>query len=612
MRLILALLLMVPMLAGAVTRTLSGDCTYDGGFTPNESTPFDLDWCTLENGDNIATLLTDLRTAYSGNLYLRAPSKTVAVTHEGTTTFTGGAFVFVEDQSARNRLSIAHVPGDFDAKMWQLTNQTKIVIGGPKLSMSFAGSHPGLGQGKPCSGTRESCTSSTEAGLLQILLSNSSNPALADIRANVSSSWSSGVYFSGGTSGTANRWQQVNIAGVFWNSGVVANSGVDQVWADGDRTVVMDPFIRTPGWDGAVAKTEGGNAIGCTDIARAQTRSGPGFGFQHTSRMTGGVTLQYGQPNANSFVPKYVGNSRADPYIVRIVDYGRSGPTAYTGLPEGVITKIGGQATVMKNDPSPVYDFTGPTGRFLRFIEQTGKWGSGIQMGTIADGLCAEGNETSNNSNTGSPFIWLSEASRDSVSAQYINAYWEVTFQGIQQWVNMGNTRTYVDASNQGADSSPGPTDPDRSFGHVIRSAGGTIVPGVTAILDTVTLEGPGSWYSVRVSRISTDQGGWIYPNDNVIQNTAIRGVITVGDDATNTTITNVDFTNAAATILTVGAGSDVTMSDLCVPSGKQITGSGTVTIDGGSALTLPYTFGSALTDCNITEEGPPDPPGVL
>jgi hypothetical protein len=610
-RLLLALILMVPMLAsGAVVRLT--DCgTLPGSIS--EGSPFDLDACNLQNGDDIALLMDDV-VAEWGAVHLRAPSATRNVIYTGTQTFTGIAFTFVEDQSARNRLSIAHVPDDFDAKMWVLTNLTSLRVGGTNLSMTFVGTHPGLGTGKPCSGTRETCDWQTQVALIEVRLTDSSNPALADFRANCWMTWSSCLLFFGGAAGsdgenTVQRWQQLNLAGMFMSSGAQVTSGVMDVWVDPDRTVTTDPWNRVAGWDGEVAGVRGdGIPVGCVDNNRAMLRTGPGIGFQYARRIEGGITAEYGHISSNAFVPKYMGNSRADPYIVRFRDYGFSGPEALTGYPSGTMTKapFGG---IMKNDPAPAYSMT-EAFRFVRFIQLPPRYGNGVQMGPITQ-PCATGNTTNNNTNTGSPFIWIAEASRDQVAAQYVNAWFEVTLQGITQWTDMANSRSYVRAACEGADASPGPTTPDRCHNNTLRATLGTSVPGSIPMLDNTTLTGPGSWYAPVIEKIVASPDVDVNPIDNSIINTHIHGFITVGISASNTVVHNVDFTNAAATILTVGAGSDVALSDLCVPSGKQITGSGTVTLDGGSALTLPYTFGSTLTDCNITEEGPPDPPGV-
>jgi hypothetical protein len=615
MRLILALILMVPMLAsGAVVRLT--DCgTLPGSISA--ASPFDLGACDLANGDDIATLLKDIAAEW-GAVHVRAPLQTVSVIHAGTTAWAGEGvtnFTFTEAASARYTFTITHVPVTKDAQMWEFVNATNIKIGGPNLAMTFFGTHPGLGQGKPCTGDLEACAFNNQYGLIFSELNDGSNPDLLDMRFNCWNSWSSCILVIGGANGsdgeaTANRWKQANFAGRHVAGGINVISGVMDVWTDPDRTVMMDPWNRSQGWDGAIAGTSGGIDYGCFDSARAQTRYGAGAGFQYARHVTGGVTLQWGTPQASMFVPKYIGNSVADPYIVRASEWGHSGPTSITGLPEGVRIKSGVIGGIAKYDPAPTYGLSAPF-RFKRFHILPTTYGNGFYTAGITSG-CAEGNETNNNFNASRAWIWRAEASRDNVSAQYITAYFDVQLQNAERWNEGSTSALSADTAGSGNDVTPGPTDPDRSFGHVIRVLGGSAAPRVN-LLDTSTLTGPGSTALVTITRLQIDAGSddYLNPIDNTITDTRISGVIQIGVDASNTVVDNVDFTNASAVIMTVDSGSDVAMSDLCVPSGKQITGSGTVTIDGGSALTLPYTFGSTLTDCSITENAVPNSPGT-
>jgi hypothetical protein len=609
-RLILALILMVPMLAsGAVVRLT--DCgTLPGSISAGS--PFDLDACNLQNGDDIALLLDDV-VAQWGAVHLRAPSATRNVIYTGTQTFTGMAFTFVEDQSARNRLSIAHVPDDFDAKMWVLSNAPAITIGGPKLSMTFVGSHPGLGQGIPCSGTRESCTWLTQVGLIEVRLTNNENPDLLDFRANIWSTWGHGLYVNGGSTGsgdageaTASRWKQANLAGLFFSSGVNIEAGVMDVWADPDRSVIMDPFNRGSGWDGVHAVTRGdGVKVGCTDTARAELRHMPTFGFQFIRNLSGGVTVEYGMPILNIFVPKYIGTA-SSPYLIRFRDYGFSGPNELTGYPSGIMVKnrVPG---LMKNDPAPTFGFTEPF-RFIRFHELPSKYGMGVQAGPIASG-CAADNATNNNYHNAQAYIWMPEASRDGAGGPYINSYFHIEVQNISLWTDAPNWVNYFRSACESPDGASEPL--DRCHNNTLFVRGGTEMPGVAPMLDHTTITGPGSWYTVASASIVTNPGGvTVNPINNTVRNTQVRNIIEIGANSTGTVIDNVNFTGSARAVITIGGGADVTVTDLCVPNGSTITGTGTLTYEGG-AQSLPYTIPNDTQNCNIIEEGPPDPPGV-
>ena len=604
MRLLLAALLLWPLALFAVDRTLS-DCTV--GSAPTALAPLDLDNCTINDGDDITGILTGLDTTYS-DVYVRAPSTTKAVTFTGTHSWSSGVnFLLAEDDGA-GRLTITHVPDTEDARMWVFANAAGVVVGGPKLSISFVGTHPGLGTGIPCSGARESCGLYDTPGLLHVTLSNSSNPALLDVRANFKDTWANGVYVGGGDGGgdgesTANRWQQVNFAGTFINSAIYVNSGAMDVWLDPDRTAFYDPFNRLAGWDGGVALTDGGVPVGCADLDRAMWGNPVGARIQYPRRVTGGAMAQYGTQEFYIFVPKYIGTA-AEPYTIRFSDYGASGTGEMTGLTAGVMTKLVNLSTgIMKNDPSPAYSFT-DLARFVRFIELPSTYRSGMYLSSIASG-CAVGNDTSNNSPTGSPFIWRGEASRDGVPSQYVTAYFRVEVAGLSEWWGMGNSREYVNAAGSGPDNSPGPSTPDRTFGHTLIATSGTSVPGITAMLDTNIATGPGSWYELRIDPKPLDQGGSISPVDNTVTDTRVHGVVAVGAGATGTVISNVEFTGSARAVITIGTGSAVTVTDLCVPNGSTITGTGTLTYE-GSGQSLPYTIPNSTANCSITENPRP------
>jgi hypothetical protein len=608
-----ALLLCWPLAVFAVDRDLD-DCTV--GSTPTALAPLDLDACTINDGDDITGILTGLATTYD-DVYVKAPSESIGVTFTGTVQFGPSGqgadeFKFFEDEA--HTLVITHVPVTADAQMWLLTNLDAITIGGPGLRMTFKGTHPGLGTGNPCSGTKESCSLYDSFGLIAVSLTDNSNPALLDFRANVWNSWGHGILVLGGDNGgdgeaTANRWQAANFAGLFLNSAIYVNTGVMDVWVDPDRTVVMDPFNRLLGWDGGVALTaSGGVPIGCSDSARAMWGSPVGVQIQYPRRVSGGVTAEYGMPVMNIFVPKYIGNSESDPYIIRVKDFGASGPTSITGLTAGVLTKLLGISTgVIKHDPAFPYSFTAADQRWLRIQELPPSYRSGAYLWSIASG-CAGGNGTDNNYSTGSPFVWRAEASRDGGTTQYETAYIHVDFAGFDTaWHHMGDDREYVQAAGSGHDNAPGDTDPDRTWGHVVRIASGDTMPGITTMLDSITATGPGSWNILSIARKPIDQGGYLNPVDNTVTDTRVSGIVEIGQDATGTVIDNVEFTGAARAVITIGASSAVTVTDLCVPNGSTITGTGTLTYE-GSSQSLPYTIPNGTANCTITADPRPGP----
>lgn len=602
-----AFLILVLTLASAAANArmlnLSTDCTVPTGFSPTASAPFELDWCRPADGDEITQLLTQIASRWTSGFFVRAPSSSMSLVSNSIDWSTTSVkdFNFTESTGSAT-LRIVHPTTPTDIyRMWRFTNLRRAVIGGTGLKITFVGTHPGLGTGD-----------NTQAGLISFHTSDGSSPALADFRANVSNTHSFGLHFTGGAVGTngeatANRFQQVNVAGRFVNSGVVINSGVQDAWFDPDRLHVLDPFNRMQGWDGKVAMTRpDGVKAGCADTARYQYRAGAAAGAQFVRRISGGVTFEYGTPNGNIFVAKYIGDGPAQPYRVRIKDFGFSGPTEMTGLPAGVMVKKAIDTPVMKHDPLPEYGHTQADFRFIRFEQLQPDYGNGLEGGPITSG-CAAGNRTDNAYHGGTPLIWRPEASRDGVPSQYVTAFVDVTIDGITEWIGLNNSRTYFEASGGGADISPGPSVPDRTFGHILRATSGTRVPGVTTLLDSSTLTGPGSWYGPTIVPARTDQGTYINPKDNQILSTHVHGSIEIGPDASGTRITNVDFTGSARNIIRIGANSDLVIEDICAPAGSTITGTGIVIYE-SNRVALPFTIQSA-NQCSVTTETRPAPP---
>jgi hypothetical protein len=607
MRAALMLLLLVSSQADAGVRRLSECGSLPAA--PTEAEPFDLDLCSLRDGDDITELLKDIASRW-GAVIVRAPSKTVSVTASGATNWSTAisgkpikTFVFLEDQDTTNTITIKHVSPGNPVRLWNFSNIIRVRIGGPNLSMSFVGTHPGLGDS----------TVTEDSGLLRFSMSDGTTGQLADIRANFKNTVSYGIAFQGGDNGPngeaiANRIQQVNISGVFNNSGFYVLQGVVDLWIDPDRTVVMDPFVLAYGWDGAVARVlADGTSVGCFAEQRRQPRTFPLANAQYVRRITGGVTFQYGTPTANLFLAKYIGNGASQPFRVRYSDYGRSGPTEITGLPAGVLVKSGTRVGVMKHDPLPPYEFTAATGRFIKFEEVPGRYGNGTFFGKIggaSPGSCATA--TNNDFYSAASFIWFPEASNDGQPVRFLTSYVDVTFSGIAPWYYVDSAWDYIKAAGEGHDAYGGQL--DRTYGHLLRVASGARMPGRTRMLDTITVTGPGSWYNPHIAAVKADTGATLNPTDNTITDTHVHGFITVGDNAIRTTISNVDFRgDTARTILTVGAGTTVTMKDICARSGSTITGAGTVVYEGAS-WSLPKTLG-AMAECNVSKDGVPSPP---
>ena len=164
----------------------------------------------------------------------------------------------------------------------------------------------------------------------------------------------------------------------------------------------------------------------------------------------------------------------------------------------------------------------------------------------------------------------------------------------------MGDSREYVQGAGQGTDTRTSPSDPpsdpstwDRTYGHILRAAAGTNMPGSTTVMDTCTVTGPGSWYKIDVSPMVSQQGDTITPINNHIVDTNIHGFVNIGANAKGTIVRNVKFSGSARKIVQVGSGSDLVMEKICAPAGATVEGQGTVLFE-GTRVALPFTISSA------------------
>jgi hypothetical protein len=367
---------------------------------------------------------------------------------------------------------------------------------------------------------------------------------------------------------------------------VFVHGNVQNLWYDPARLVISDPYNRTMGWDGAVSKMAEGRAIGCFDKARSQRRTAGGS-FYYVDKATGGLTLEYGTLN---FIPRMVGalgNGPTDPFVVKIKDWGASGPQNLTGYPSGVAVKQSIDAVLFKGDPHPELGYTQPF-RFIRFEMLTPEFGNGVYSHEIGT-TCAPGNLTDNDFHSGYANLIRLEANRGGLPYQNVNALWQIEMRG--DFTDRFLSRGRLLHTTYDPEDSPGPTLADRSYGHVLRLAEGTVLTDTVNLLDTNTATGPGTWTNVSAKIVKTESGKSLYPRANVIRDTYVAGMVDLGPYAAGTVIDNVDFRpGGLRTIVRVNGSSSLKISRICALPGSKITGTGTVTLN-GKAITLPYTI---------------------
>ncbi len=559
------------------------NCTLPA-FTPSEAQPFELDACTINDGDDVTELLKDIGNAY-GAVYVRAPSRTLSVAAQ-TTQWTVKNFVFLESPSATNRLTVNHlVPNVLDtyaiayegttykgATLWTFQDHVYVKIGGPNLTLTLVGTHPGLGTGDYITAPYADPTPKYKenVGFIEARMVDGSSPDLFDVRANIRFTHRYSIYTYNGQvepspGSTAYRIKQLNVAGVHYaTSGVFFHQGVQKAWADPDRFVVTDPYARGFGYTGvASTTTEGGLTVGCIDQARAQVRLASFSGY-YVDEIKGGVTVEYG---ASNFVQRFSGKvgSEAEPFVIKLKDTGISGPG--TPYPAGLRMKLNTEGNFFKGDPHDSYPGVIPA-RFVRFERLTPTYGDG--PGAYATFGC-----TPDLSAWGGGFGNFARI--DSNVPGRSNRGWSFEFSG--DW----STNYYRQLDSLFWFGHATETS-DPAYDNTLRLASGTTLPDTIVLHDRDTVTGPGTFTNLRVS----DLNGVNQGKDSNIIDTNVAGIVTIDPDTENTTIRNVIFTGAARAVITVGANSTVNASALIAPVGSTITGPGSATYN-GTPVTLPY-----------------------
>lgn len=581
-KLILFGLLLIAGSAEAAVRRLATDCTLPG-FTPSEAQPFDLDSCTLLDGDDITLLMTDIRSQWPSVFAVRAPSKTVSVVSDTITWPTSTKFYYLlEDQVASNKLTIQHVASPTDYyRLWLFSNFNTVKLGGPNLSLTFRGNHPGLAN---CDEQYPAHTASSicdvNQGLLDFRMTDGTTAALADIRANVKFAQAYGLYTNGSFTegGASNKITQLNVAGLYYaTSGVFFHQGVRNAWADPNSTTISDPYNRMLGWDGTTpGQTQGGLLMGCTNAAKRQVRTNSFAGY-YTDSIIGGITIEYGGATFTPRFSRQVGAGVNDPFVVKIKDWYVTGPG--TGFPAGVRVKKNIETHFFKGDPHDFPDTVGPH-RFLKIVKLPSTYGDG--PGTSPLTGCA----TNNNFFDGPSNFARTE---NSVVGR-LNRDWHIEFSGdfTTNFVRADLLKFSFDAA--------------RSYRHTMRAGSGTTITDTITLNDTDTVTGPGTFTNLATA----DGAGETLGQSNTIKQTTVAGVVTVGASTGTTTISDVTFTGSPRAVVNIGSGSSVVASNLCVPAGSTIAGSGSLTYN-GVPQSLPYT----IPQCGVQPTVPNPPTGL-
>lgn len=587
MKYVLIALLLLSAQADAATRRLAECDPFPA--TPTEAEPFDLDLCPLKDGDNITQLLKDIQAKWPQGFFLRAPSRSLTVISDSIEWPSSTKdYAFFEDQDPANELTIQHAaePKDFWT-LWRFENFDRVRIGGPNLSITFKGNHPGLANcdeqyprlialGYPKQ-VAEICD--VNKGLIEFRMSDGSEASLAEVSANIRYSQSYSIYTWGSPGfaedvGAGNKIQQLKVAGLhFATSGVFFHQGVRHAWADPKQFVVSDPYVRIWGWTGEKSSAvDHGLPVGCPDKVRDQVRANSFTGY-YTDSIKGGVTIEYG---SLSWIPRYatqVGNSAEDPFVVRIRDWGISGPG--TPYPEGVRVKKTGEAILFKGDPH----YKGEPGvpqRFVRFERLPGRFGSGPSADTAKDCAYSFADGPSN-------------IARLENSTSFPNRDWHITFSGDWRTPSQGGSFRRRELLRFAWDGG-------ESYGHKVRAAAGTKILETLRMYDRGTISGPGEFHDVSVESYSAAVPG----RGNLIADTHVAGKVRVNASTGTTTIRNVSFGGARRTIIEVESGSKVLASSLCAASGSVISGKGTVILD-GKVAPLPYVISDA-NGCSVPE----------
>lgn len=621
MRLFLLLLLLTFPSAEAAIRRLATDCVLPPA-TPTEAEPFDLDICTLGNGDDITLLLTDIQAQWPNAFYVRAPSKTLTVISSFISwPSSTKIYMFFEDQDPLNRMTIQHVAPPTNCvgsacegfwKLWAFSNFTTVKIGGPNLSVTFRGNHPGWANcdaqqyyiQQVSGGSDAICD--TGGGLLDFRMTNGTMATLVDVRANVRYSQHYGLYMWGGehyyNPDTNDSVQTVNVAGLYYaTSGIFFHHCCQNVWLDPDRTVLSDPYLRVVGWQGQIANEQAyGRPVACGDGVKDQVRGSAGAAY-YASTLTGGLTIQYGAGGWGQRLNERIGTSVKDPFIVRVQDWGLSGPTEGTcpyagGCTVGARGRSFSDINFFKGDPHHRPDLGGTPVRFARVISLPTIYGNGFTHAEV--GGCADTNNGQPAGDDGNTFRLennqVGQPTRD-WSFELVGD-WRTTAQG-GTWTR-GTNALFIFSFYE--DSGP-----SKSYRNTLLAGPSTTIPDLITLNDTSTVAGPGTFTNLATA----DGYGPAGCTANTIRDATVSGTITIASNCGTTTISNVNMTGVAQDLISVGSSSVATLNTLCMAAGKRIVGAGSATLN-GVPITLPYTVpAGGLTACTPSTDTVPLPP---
>jgi hypothetical protein len=244
----------------------------------------------------------------------------------------------------------------------------------------------------------------------------------------------------------------------------------------------------------------------------------------------------------------------------------------------------------MKGDPHDAGDDV--PRRFVRFIKLPDDYGSGPASVGISG--CTESGNAGPDADS-RHLRW-----ENSVASGRTNRGWDIELAGDWRSYAQGGTILRGTLFSTAFDTY-------RSYNNTLRIASGTTYPETFTMHDTVTAIGPGTWAGIAVADFNANNPG----RNNTVTDTQVSGVIAIDADTENTTVSNVNFTGSARAVITIGANSDATVTDLCVPDGSTITGTGTLTYEGveQSPDWSPFNIPNGTAECSITADGRPDPP---
>lgn len=254
----------------------------------------------------------------------------------------------------------------------KIKNYDYVMIGGPKLNITFIGKHRGIR-----GGFNSRAGKKFPLAMFYFIHDKPKNyETRLEFKANIKDSYWFGVDHRGSPSSLGSS-DMVVIAGSFWNSGLRMNTGFRELRLD--NVLLTDPYGVGFGWDGTSNVKNNGYNIKPHHWERTR-----GLRVTYAKKITGNMTLEYGGAHWFISTIQQIGESQKKPFHITYKDLGfsKTGTKIFTS---GFLD-TGGKVDSAGKNPKNL-------SRYMKFSEAKHKYGYGLRNSVILEATSEDGNK---------------------------------------------------------------------------------------------------------------------------------------------------------------------------------------------------------------------------